>query len=168
MGNRLAGEGLQPGLVRDEQVPGGPAQAAQVRVDSAGPAVHVGARCVHDPDEALTSPILPADLNGYSASMWLVCSQRCGSKLFRALFAEVEVDAGGEYQAHRVVQPGYLCLNCGAPAVDLGSVSEAMDEEAEADVAVMSVELLCPICETKVAVVPGEECPNCGAALEVV
>ena len=130
--------------------------------------------CTSAPDasmtrrEALTSPILRADLNGYSASMWLVCSQRCGSKLFRALFAEVEVDADGEYQAHRVVQPGYLCLNCGAPAVDLGSVSEAMDEEAEADVAVMSVELLCPICETKVAVVPGEGCPNCGAALEAV
>jgi len=118
--------------------------------------------------KALTSPILPADLNRYSASMWLVCSQRCGSKLFRALFAEVDVDADGEYQAHRVVQPGYLCLNCGAPAVDLSSVPKAMDEEAEGDEAVTSVELLCPICETKVAVIPGEGCPNCGAALEVV
>lgn len=99
--------------------------------------------------------------------MWLVCSQRCGSKLFRVLFAEVEVDADGEYQAHRVVQPGYLCLNCGAPAVDLGSVPEAMDKEAEGEEVVTSVELLCPVCETMVAVVPGEGCPNCGAPLEV-
>lgn len=99
--------------------------------------------------------------------MWLVCSQRCGATLFRALFAEVDVDAGGEYQGHRVVQPGYLCLNCGAPAVDLASVPEAMGEEAEDDVAVMSVDLLCPVCETMVAVLPGEGCPNCGAALEV-
>ncbi len=100
--------------------------------------------------------------------MWLVCSQRCGGTLFRALFSEVEVDAGGEYQTHRIVQPGYLCLNCGAPAVDLGSVPEAMDEDAEDDVAVTQVGLLCPVCETRVALLPGEACPNCGAALEMV
>ena len=100
--------------------------------------------------------------------MWLMCSQRCGGKLFRALFAEVEIDAAGEYQAHRVVQEGYLCLNCGAPAVDLSSVHEAMNEEAEEDVSETSFDLLCPVCETMVAVIPGEGCPNCGAALEVV
>jgi hypothetical protein len=99
--------------------------------------------------------------------MWLVCSQRCGGNLFRALFAEVDVDAGGEYQAHRVVQPGYLCLNCGAPAVDLGQVPEAMDADEEDEPATMAFDVLCPICETLVSVVPGEECPNCGAALEV-
>lgn len=97
-----------------------------------------------------------------------MCSQRCGGKLFRALFAEVEIDAAGEYQAHRVVQEGYLCLNCGAPAVDLSSVPEAMNEEAEEDVSETSFDLLCPVCETMVAVIPGEGCPNCGAALEVV
>src|SRR5438445_772037 len=37
--------------------------------------------------------------------MWLVCSQRCGGTLFRALNAEVEVDAAGTYQAHDVPQP---------------------------------------------------------------
>jgi rubrerythrin len=100
--------------------------------------------------------------------MWLVCSERCGGKLFRALFAEVEIDAGGEYQAHRVVQEGYLCLNCGAPAVDLGRVPELMDQDAEEDVVETSLDLLCPVCETMVAVTPGEGCPNCGAALEVV
>jgi hypothetical protein len=101
--------------------------------------------------------------------MWLVCSQRCGGTLFRALFAEVEVDSAGEYQAHRVVQPGYLCLNCGSPAIDLGAVPEAMEEdEAEEETAVMSLDVLCPICETMVSVLPGEECPNCGAALELV
>ena len=97
--------------------------------------------------------------------MWLVCSHRCGGNLFRALFAEVDVDAGGEYQSHRLVQPG---LNCGAPAIDLGQVPEAMDEDEEDDTVPTSMDVLCPICETLVAVVPGEECPNCGAALEVV
>lgn len=101
--------------------------------------------------------------------MWLVCSRRCGGTLFRALSAEVEVDAAGEYQGHRVVQPGYLCLNCGSPAIDLGAVPETMnaDEEDEQQTAVMAYDVLCPICETMVSVLPGEECPNCGAALEV-
>lgn len=105
-----------------------------------------------------------------SACMWLVCSQRCSGKLFRALFAEVDVDEAGEYQGHHVPQAGFVCLNCGAPAVDLGAVPEAMNaEEAdEGDAAVTSLEVLCPVCETKVSVFPGEECPNCGAALEVV
>ncbi len=101
--------------------------------------------------------------------MWLVCSQRCGGTLFRALFTEVDVDAAGEYQGHHVVQPGYLCLNCGAPAVDLGAVPDAMrEEEAEDDRAVTPLDVLCPICESRVSVLPGEECPNCGAALELV
>ena len=100
--------------------------------------------------------------------MWLVCSQRCGGSLFRALFTEVDVDSSGEYQAHRVVQPGYLCLNCGSPALDLGAVPEAMDEEAEEEITVLPLDVLCPVCETMVAVAPGEDCPNCGYALEVV
>lgn len=102
--------------------------------------------------------------------MWLACSKRCGGQLFRALFAEVEVDAGGAYQDHRVVQPGYICLNCGAPAFDLGEVPAAMVEDAEADEAEVSppsVDVLCPVCESLVTVVPGEDCPNCGAELEV-
>ena len=101
--------------------------------------------------------------------MWLVCSRRCGGTLFRALNAEVEVDAAGIYQAHSVVQPGYLCLNCGSPAIDLGAVPEAMEEEdAEDSAPAASMDVLCPICETLVSVFPGEECPNCGAALELV
>ncbi|HEY4025353.1 MAG TPA: hypothetical protein VGO86_02895 [Candidatus Dormibacteraeota bacterium] len=101
--------------------------------------------------------------------MWLVCSHRCGGTLFRVMFAEVEVDAAGTYQGHRVAQPGYLCLNCGAPAVDLGAVPEAMQDDEDGDeTAVTSMDVLCPICETMVSVLPGEECPNCGAALELV
>jgi hypothetical protein len=100
--------------------------------------------------------------------MWLVCSQRCGGRLFRALFAEVDVDAAGEYQGHHLAQPGFVCLNCGSPAIDLGAVPEAMTEEDEEDAAVTSLEVLCPVCETRVSVFRGEECPNCGAALEVV
>jgi len=78
------------------------------------------------------------------------------------------VDAAGAYQAHRVIQAGYLCLNCGSPAMDLGAVPEAMEEEEAEDDAVTSLDVLCPICETMVSVFPGEECPNCGAALELV
>ncbi|HEY8841779.1 MAG TPA: hypothetical protein VIO80_14240 [Candidatus Dormibacteraeota bacterium] len=47
--------------------------------------------------------------------MLLMCSHRCGGRLFRALFAEVDIDSGGEYQDRRIAQPGYVCLNCGAP-----------------------------------------------------
>src|ERR1700730_11557572 len=98
--------------------------------------------------------------------MMLVCSRRCGGKLFRALFAEVEVDSGGEYQDHRIAQPGYICLNCGSPAFDLSEVPADMEAEAEAGAAPGAPEVLCPICETLVHVQVGMDCPNCGAPLE--
>ena len=101
--------------------------------------------------------------------MFLVCSSRCGGTLFRALFAEVEVDAVGAYQDHRVAQPGYVCLNCGSPALDLGEVPAALEADArqeEAETAVMA-EVLCPVCETRVQLDANMECPNCGSPLEV-
>ena len=101
--------------------------------------------------------------------MLLVCSRKCGGRLFRVLFAEVEVDASGEYQGHRVMQPGYVCLNCGAPALDLGEVPAAMEEQAREDEAAPSViaDVLCPVCETRVQLDVNMECPNCGSPLEV-
>ncbi|HKW70866.1 MAG TPA: hypothetical protein VJP81_09810 [Candidatus Dormibacteraeota bacterium] len=101
--------------------------------------------------------------------MLLICSRRCGGTLFRALFAEVEVDATGGYQDHRVTQPGYVCLNCGAPALDLGEVPAAMDAEAEEEEpsAVAVADVLCPVCETRVQLDANMECPNCGSPLEV-
>ena len=101
--------------------------------------------------------------------MMLVCSRKCGGRLFRALFAEVEVDAAGEYQSYRLTQPGYVCLNCGAPAVDLGEVRAAMEEEAREDeAATLAVsDVLCPVCETMVQLDAAMECPNCGSPLEV-
>jgi hypothetical protein len=101
--------------------------------------------------------------------MQLACSRRCGSGLFRALFAEVDLDASGDYQDHRVAQPGYVCLNCGAPAFDLGVVPEEMAAEAEEEAAAVTVmtDILCPVCETMVQVGDEMECPNCGAPLEV-
>lgn len=100
--------------------------------------------------------------------MLLVCSRKCGSRLFRALFAEVEVDAAGQYQGHRVVQPGYVCLNCGAPAVDLGEVPAAMEAlEREEESAPATQDVLCPVCETRVQLDANMECPNCGSPLEV-
>ena len=101
--------------------------------------------------------------------MLLVCSRKCGGKLFRALFAEVDVDASGEYQGHRVTQPGYVCLNCGAPALDLSEVPAEMEAEARADEATATVvaDVLCPVCETMVQLDANMECPNCGSPLEV-
>jgi DNA-directed RNA polymerase subunit RPC12/RpoP len=99
--------------------------------------------------------------------MLLVCSGRCGGRLFRALFAEVDVDSSGGYQDHRIAQPGYICLNCGSPAVDLSEVRAEMDAEAAADQPPAGADILCPVCETLVQVDAGMECPNCGAPLEV-
>ena len=100
--------------------------------------------------------------------MQLRCSNRCGGTLFRALFAEVDLDAGGEYQDHRVTQPSYLCLNCGSPALDLGEVPAAIRADAEEDEPPEAVEILCPVCESLVVVGVGRECPNCGALLEEI
>jgi DNA-directed RNA polymerase subunit RPC12/RpoP len=100
--------------------------------------------------------------------MLLVCTKRCGGRLFRALFAEVDLDSNGAYIDHRIAQPGYVCLNCGSPAVDLGEVPAEMEAEAAADEASSSTtDILCPVCETMVQVDEGMECPNCGAPLEV-
>ncbi|TMD87726.1 MAG: hypothetical protein E6I73_14470 [Chloroflexi bacterium] len=100
----------------------------------------------------------------------LACSRRCGGRLFRALFAEVELDAAGEFQDFRIAQPGYICLNCGAPAFDLGEVPAEMEAEAQAEAKESkpaAVDILCPVCETMVQVDEGMECPNCGSPLEV-
>lgn len=99
--------------------------------------------------------------------MMLVCSRRCGGALFRALFAEVEIDASGELQDYRLAQPGYICLNCGAPALDLGEVPAAMDADAHEDEPRPVADVLCPVCETMVQLDAGMECPNCGSPLEV-
>jgi DNA-directed RNA polymerase subunit RPC12/RpoP len=101
--------------------------------------------------------------------MLLVCSSRCGGALFRALFAEVDIDRTGVYQDHRVTQPSYVCLNCGAPAVDLGEVPAALEAEAREDEAATLVmtDVLCPVCETRVQLDANMECPNCGSPLEV-
>ncbi len=101
--------------------------------------------------------------------MNLVCSRRCGSALFRALFAEVDIDAAGNFEDYRLAQPGFICLSCGSPAFDLGAVQDQMDaDEAEDDPpAVIVADILCPVCETLVQVRGELECPNCGAPLEV-
>ncbi|HEY1420605.1 MAG TPA: hypothetical protein VGG90_07835 [Candidatus Dormibacteraeota bacterium] len=99
--------------------------------------------------------------------MLLVCSRRCGSRLFRALFAEVEIDSAGEYQDFRIAQAGYVCLSCGSPAVDLSAVPEAMREEEEEDAREEVSDVLCPVCETMVRLDGSMECPNCGSPLEV-
>jgi DNA-directed RNA polymerase subunit RPC12/RpoP len=97
----------------------------------------------------------------------LACSSRCGGSLFRALFAEVDLETGGDYVDHKITQPGYVCLNCGAPAFDLGQVPAEMMAEAEEDAGPATTDILCPVCETLVQVDAGMECPNCGSPLEV-
>ena len=101
--------------------------------------------------------------------MLLICSQKCGSKLFRALFAEVELDSSGEFQRYRVSQPGYVCLSCGAPALDLSEVPAELEAEARAEEAEKATvaDVLCPVCETMVQLDANMECPNCGSPLEV-
>ncbi len=100
--------------------------------------------------------------------MLLVCSRRCGGTLFRALFAEVELDKSGTYLDHRITQPGYVCLNCGAPALDLGLVPAEMEAESEEESSsTVKADVLCPVCETMVQLDANMECPNCGSPLEV-
>src|SRR3989440_10105225 len=102
--------------------------------------------------------------------MLLVCSAKCGSRLFRALFAEVDLDSAGIYQDHRLAQPGYICLNCGSPAFDLGEVPAEMQAEAQAEAdeaKPAAVDILCPVCETMVQGDEGMEGPDCGSPLEV-
>lgn len=100
--------------------------------------------------------------------MLLVCSRRCGGKLFRALFAEVDVDARGEYQEHRITQPSFMCLNCGSPALDLGAVPAQIQADEDEDAAsTVPTDVLCPVCETMVQLDVNMECPNCGSPLEV-
>ncbi|MFI5282581.1 MAG: hypothetical protein ACHQ0J_05565 [Candidatus Dormibacterales bacterium] len=88
--------------------------------------------------------------------------------MFRALFAEVEIDASGGFQQYHVAQPGYVCLNCGAPAVDLAEVPGALAADAEADATPQVSDVLCPVCETMVQLDSDMECPNCGSPLEAV
>ena len=101
--------------------------------------------------------------------MLLVCSRKCGSRLFRALFAEVEVDSAGEFQDYRIAQPGYVCLSCGSPALDLSEVPAELEAEAREDEssAAPVADVLCPVCETMVQLDGNMECPNCGSPLEV-
>ena len=99
--------------------------------------------------------------------MQLVCTRKCGGRLFRALFAEVEVDASGEYQGHRLTQPGYVCLNCGSPALDLGEVPAQLDADELEESVPTATDVLCPVCETMVQLDANMECPNCGSPLEV-
>lgn len=101
--------------------------------------------------------------------MFLVCSGKCGSRLFRALFAEVEMDAAGEFLDYRIAQPGYVCLSCGAPAMDLAEVPAELEADARADEAEIAraADVLCPVCETMVRLDGDMECPNCGSPLEV-
>ena len=78
--------------------------------------------------------------------MLLRCTRRCGGNLFRVLLAEVDVDGEGEYQSHRIVEPGYVCLNCGSPAIDLAQVPEQIAADREEDVVPQVVDVLCPVC----------------------
>jgi DNA-directed RNA polymerase subunit RPC12/RpoP len=100
--------------------------------------------------------------------MHLVCTRRCGGELFRALFAEVELDASGGLQDYRIAQPGYVCLSCGAPALDLSQVPGEIEAEQQAEAGPHASDVLCPVCETMVRLDSSMECPNCGSPLEAV
>src|SRR5260370_16942208 len=98
--------------------------------------------------------------------MMLVCSRRCGGTLFRALFAEVEVDAEGSYLDFRIAQPGYICLNCGAPAFDLAEVPAEMEAQAREDPPhPVPPAILSPVSHTLVQAPARTNSPHSGAPL---
>src|SRR5207247_10778812 len=92
-----------------------------------------------------------------------------GLALFRVVCTRCAVASAGGYQDHRVTKPGYICFNCGAPALDLAQVPGELEAEAQAEEAAASVtaDILCPVCETMVQLDANMECPNCGSPLEV-
>lgn len=78
---------------------------------------------------------------------------------------EVDVDESGAYVSHQVSDDAFVCLACGAPAIDLRQVPLAMAEEAREAQAPLPREVLCPACETLVSVFPGDDCPYCDSPL---
>src|SRR5207237_538067 len=80
--------------------------------------------------------------------------------------AWVPIDPPGQHRHLLAPQAGYVCLNCGAPAVDLGEVPAELEAEARADEATYAAaDVLCPVCETMVQLGVDMECPNCGSPL---
>lgn len=77
------------------------------------------------------------------------------------------MNSEGVFLDFQAVQPGYVCLSCGAPALDVGQVPDELEAERAADEPPARLEVLCPVCETMVEVLPDGECPNCGAPLTV-
>src|SRR5260221_5333817 len=100
--------------------------------------------------------------------MLLMCANRCGGALFRALFAEVDLDSGGEYQHHRILQPSYICLNCGSPALDLSEVPGELRAQQEEDEPPPAVEIPSPVCESPARLRGDPRGPNCRALPEEV
>ena len=68
-----------------------------------------------------------------------------------------------------MTQPDYICLNCGAPTIDLAEVPGELEAEAREKKTTTAVTagVLCPVCETMVQLDANMECPNCGSPLEV-
>ena len=102
--------------------------------------------------------------------MFLACPNRCSVNRFELWNASVFTDSLGRYLEHRVEEtPLYRCTACGSPAVDLGSVPQAMAEEELAETQAAQ-DYACPNCEELFRAPAGQSpvvCPACGETFPV-
>ena len=102
--------------------------------------------------------------------MFLACPNRCSVNRFELWNASVFTDSLGRYLEHRAEEaPLYRCTACGSPAVDLGSVPQALAEEELAE-AQPAQDYACPNCEELFQTPAGQSpvvCPACGETFPV-
>lgn len=102
--------------------------------------------------------------------MFLACPNRCSVNRFELWNASVFTDSLGRYLEHRAEEaPLYRCTACGSPAVDLGSVPQAMAEEDLAEAQAVQ-DYACPSCEELFRAPAGQSpvvCPACGETFPV-
>jgi DNA-directed RNA polymerase subunit RPC12/RpoP len=102
--------------------------------------------------------------------VFLACPNRCSVNRFELWNASVYVDSLGRYLEHRAEQaPLYRCTACGSPAVDLGSVPEALAQEEEQERPSLQ-DYACPSCEELFRAPAGQNpivCPACGETFPV-
>ncbi|HEY8678876.1 MAG TPA: hypothetical protein VIN39_09635 [Candidatus Dormibacteraeota bacterium] len=102
--------------------------------------------------------------------MFLACPNRCTNNRFELWNASVFVDTLGRYLEHRVVDaPLYRCTECGSPALDLGQVPDAMEQDRTL-LENPPREYACPSCETLFGAPATQAlvvCPSCGQTFPV-
>lgn len=102
--------------------------------------------------------------------MFLACPNRCSTDRFELWNASVFVDSRGRYLDFKATDaPLYRCTECGAPAIDLGEVAEAMALDRAA-LENPAAEYACPSCEAFFSAARDQNpvvCPSCGQTFPV-